>query len=97
MKKLRCQVYPGQFRTEYAVVVEAFDGRRFSLFASKEDVDADEEPTMDHPATGWLTVRVVDHGGGNILVRLPQSTIENGQHLSVRPDQIRPAPVAVSV
>ena len=97
MTKLRCTLYPGQFSTEYTVVVEAFDGRQFSLFASCDDVEAEGEPTEDHPVDGWLSVWVVNQQGGNVLVRLPQGTIENGQHLSVRQEQLRPAPEYMGV
>ncbi len=97
MTKLRCKLYPGQFSTEYAVVVEAFDGRRLSLFASHDDVETEGEPTESNPTDGWLNVRVVDRQGGIFLVRLPQSTIENGQHISVRQDQLRHASEAIGV
>ena len=43
----------------------------------------------DGPTEGWLKVQVVEQGGTNILVRLPQSTVENGQHVAVRPEQLR--------
>jgi hypothetical protein len=88
--ELRCQLYPGQFSSEFAVVVESFNGRAFSLFASREDVKCEREPSQDEPTTGWLKVKILEQEGNNILVQLPQSTIENGSYLAVRRDQLRP-------
>jgi hypothetical protein len=87
--ELRCQLYPGQFSSEYAVVVESFNGRAFSLFASREDAQCDREPSLDEPTTGWLKVKLLEQKGNNFLVLLPQSTIENGSYLAVRHDQLR--------
>ena len=87
--EIRCQVYPGQFSSEFTVVVEAFQGRVYSLFASRNDVRTEQDPTQDEPTEGWLRVHVLKHEGNNVLVQLPQSTIENGQYLAVRQDQIR--------
>ncbi len=95
--ELRCLVYPGQFSSEFAVVVESFNGRRFSLFSSRDDVSFEQEPTQDEPTQGWLAVQTTQRSGNNIVVRLPQTTIENGQYLSVRLDQVRQAPESIGV
>ena len=87
--QLRCKLFPGQFSSEFVAIVESFNGRSFSLFASREDVTFEQEPTQDTPTEGWLRVQVVDGRGSNILVLLPQSTVENGQYLTVRHDQLR--------
>jgi hypothetical protein len=87
--EIRCQLYPGQFSSEYAVVVESFSGRVYSLFASRRDVANDREPTLDEPTDGWLRVKVLEPEGNNVLVQLPQSTLENGSYLAVRRDQVR--------
>ncbi len=89
--ELRCQLYPGQFSSEFAVVVESFNGRAFSLFASREDVKCEREPSQDDPTNGWLQVKNLEEEANNILVQLPQSTIENGSYLAVRRDQLRPS------
>jgi hypothetical protein len=94
--ELRCQVYPGQFSSEFTVVVEEFQGRRYSLFASRDEVRVGQDPTQDAPAEGWLRVQVIGDEGNNVLVQLPHSTIENGPYLAVRRDQIRFTPVAAS-
>ena len=88
---LRCRLFPGQFSSEFAVVVETFNGRSLSLFASRDEVMFDQEPTQDIPTDGWLSVQVLERRGNNVLVRLPQSTVENGQYLAVRSDQLRNA------
>ncbi len=95
--ELRCQVYPGQFSSEFAVVVESFTGRAFSLFASREDVQCEREPSLDEPTTGWLKVKLLEQKGNNFLVLLPQTTLENGSYLSVRHDQLRFEREVVSV
>ncbi len=87
--EIRCQLYPGQFSSEYAVVVESLSGRVYSLFASRDGVANDREPTLDEPTDGWLRVKVLQQEGNNVLVRLPQSTLENGSYLAVRRDQVR--------
>jgi hypothetical protein len=86
--ELRCKVYPGMFSSEFAVVVEAFNGRIYSLFADRDKVRASGTPTLDEPTEGWLKVSVLEGEGDNILVQLPQTTIENGRFLSVRDDQL---------
>ncbi len=87
--ELRCQVYPGQFSNEYAVVVESFNGRDLSLFTSREDVQCEREPSLDDPSTGWLKVKLLERKGNNFLVLLPQTTLESGSYLAVRHDQLR--------
>jgi hypothetical protein len=95
--ELRWQLYPGQFSTEYAVVVESFSGRVYSLFASRDDVATEQEPTLDEPTDGWLRVKVLELEGTNVLVQLPQSTLENGSYLAVRRDQVRFSPEVATV
>jgi len=95
--EIRCRLYPGQFSSEYAVVVESFSGRVYSLFASRDDVANDREPTLDEPTDGWLRVKVLEPEGNNVLVQLPQSTLENGSYLAVRRDQMRFSPEVATV
>jgi len=95
--EIRCRLYPGQFSSEYAVVVESFSGRVYSLFASRDDVANDQEPTLDEPTDGWLRVKVLEPEGNNVLVQLPQTTLENGSYLAVRRDQVRFSPEVATV
>jgi hypothetical protein len=95
--ELCCQLYPGQFSSEFAVIVESFNGRSYSLFAPREDVKHDREPSQDEPTEGWLRIKVLQREGNNVLVQLPQSTLENGSYLSVRRDQLRFSPAVASV
>jgi hypothetical protein len=81
---LRCQVYPGQFSVEYAVVVRQSDGKEVSLFAPQEFVDCEQNPTFDRPVLGWIKVVLVKQQGDLALLQLPRSTLENGQYLTVR-------------
>ena len=93
LAKLRCRVSPGQFSSEFAVVVRSFAGREFSLFADRSDLEVPIAPTEDEDRDGWLTVTVVEQhaGKGLALVRLPQSTLENGPFLTVYTSQLRAA------
>jgi hypothetical protein len=86
---LRCTVTPGQFSSEYAVSVQSFSGRTFSLFATRGDVQCDQSPSEDRSVEGWLAVEIVNSSETHYLVQLPQSTLENGRFLSVNPSQLR--------
>jgi len=92
LAEIRCRLYTGQFSSEYAVIVESVSGRTYSLFAHQDDVANDGEPTLDEPTDGWLRVKILKPEGNNVLVQLPQSTIENGSYLAVRRDQMRFSP-----
>ena len=89
---LRCQVYPGQFSVEYAVVVRQSDDREVSLFAPQEFVDCEQTPTFDRPVLGWIKVVLVEQAGELALLQLPRSTLENGQYITVRKDQLKARP-----
>jgi hypothetical protein len=95
--ELHCQLYPGQFSSEFAVVVTSFSGREFSLFASRDEVRSAREPGDDEPVDGWLRVKVLEGDGEHVLVQLPQSTIENGPYLAVRRDKLRLIPEIAAV
>lgn len=90
--QLRCGVSPGQFSNEYAVSVQSFNGRTFSLFASRNDVGCEQPPTEDQSVEGWLAVDIVKQSAAHYLVRLPQPTLEHGQYISVTPSQLRGIP-----
>ena len=97
MNELRCILYPGQFGDEFTVVVESFNGRRFSLFVPREDVRLEGRARRECTTPGWLKVKVVRSQAGNALVLLPQSTLENGRYLAVRLDQLGSLCDAVAV
>jgi hypothetical protein len=92
--QIRCSVNPGQFSAEYAVTVQAFNGKTYSLFASRQDVECDFPPTEDQSVEGWLSVQPIKHNNKLFLVQLPQSTLENGRFISVSSDQLRSLPGA---
>jgi hypothetical protein len=85
---LRCEVYPGQFSTEYTVLVRASTGKQYSLFAPQQVVECDAAVSEEGPVNGWIEVRIVDVKNGVALVQLPQSTLEDGQFLPVSLHQI---------
>jgi hypothetical protein len=89
---LRCQVYPGQFSVEYAVVVRQSDEKEVSLFAPQALVDCEQAPTFDRPVPGWIKVVLVKQQGDLVLLQLPRSTLENGQYITVRADQLMTRP-----
>jgi hypothetical protein len=89
---LRCQVYPGQFSVEYAVVIRQSDNKEVSLFAPQEFVECEETPSFDRPVSGWIKVVPVKQQGELVLLQLPRSTLENGQYITVRADQLAARP-----
>jgi hypothetical protein len=95
--ELRCKVYPGMFSTEFAVVVEDCEGQNFSLFAPRDTVRVDREPTLDEPVDGWMKVQLVKRAGNVIAVWLPDTTMEGCQYLTVRLDQLAEVPESVMV
>jgi len=91
---LRCTLLLGQFNWELAVVVRTSEGKTFSLFAQKEDLRCEELPVGEGAVKGWIQVMVVQQDGDLFLVRLPQSTLENGQYLTVSADHLDGLPAA---
>ena len=91
---MRCTLYPGQFPTELAVVLRSHAGRVLSLFASKTSLRYDQEPSRDAPMEGWVQVEIVKNEKNLYLVRLPQTTLENGQYLTVAAGQLESTPHA---
>lgn len=86
--KLRCQVSPGLFSSEFSVVVRSSAGREFSLFSDRGTVTVGQQPGEDRPVDGWIEVDVVEEQGSLVVVRLPQSTLENGPYLTVNRSQL---------
>jgi hypothetical protein len=86
---LSCTITPGQFSSEYAVSGQHSDGTGFSLFVPHEYVECDPAPTAQQPVQGWLRVEVWDQKGNLVVVRLPRSTLENGQFVTVTTSQLR--------
>ncbi len=81
--QIRCQVFPGQFSSEYAVEGEQAGGERFSLFAPTKFVECDETPTRDRAVSGWLTVSLWQLAGDRAIVRLPRESFESGRFVTV--------------
>jgi len=88
-KWLECTISPGQFTGEYAIQGKLFDGTEFSMFAEKEDLKFKEEPTEDKHVAGWIRIVLGPPKDNLLLVRLPQTTFENGQTITVNTNQIR--------
>jgi hypothetical protein len=91
--KLRCQVSPGLFSSECAVIVKASSGREFSLFTERSTVSVAQWPQDDQTVEGWLDVDLVEERGSSangplVLIRLPQTTLECGQYLTVNRSQL---------
>lgn len=93
--RLRCQVSLGQFSSEYVVVVQSSAGREFSLFADRDMLSVNRTPTDEETVDGWIVVEILEEKGSVALVKLPQSTLENGPFLTVGLGQLdirRPVP-----
>ena|SRR5258708_854737 len=86
--KLRGMAYPGQFPSELIVIVQSHNGRSYSLFSSRSDVTLDMPPSEGNPVDCLLRVHIVKRDRELFLVRLPQSTLENGQFITVTSDQL---------
>ena len=86
---LKCMVSLGQFPQEYSVRGSLFNGTPFSLFAPRDDVQAEDQVTQGKWVNGWVRVATGDRKGNCILVALPQPALENGQIISVKIDDIR--------
>lgn len=88
---LECTITPGQFSGEYAIQGEMFDESDFSLFAPRNDLVFNEEPTRDKPVKGLIRVVQGATKGDLLLVSLPRPTFENGRTITVRKSQLRKA------
>ena len=88
---LQCEITPGLFSDEYAVSGKLADGSGFSLFTELTDLSFEGEPQADQPVTGRIRVTVIKRVAGNVIVRLPKSTLENGQTIAVREDSVHEA------
>jgi hypothetical protein len=84
---LRCAIAPGQFTGEYAVSASQSNGDGFSLFVDENLLDW-ERPRDEGRGEGWLRVEVIDHKGDQALVKLPSPSLEGGQFVTVRSDQL---------
>lgn len=85
---LNCKVGLGQFSQEFAVEFEAFDGQLISLFVPQEVVQVIHQPTEGELVDGQICVELQSKTDGLRLVRLPRPTLENGQFVTVRSDQL---------
>jgi hypothetical protein len=86
--RLRCQVSPGLFSSECAVIVTASSGKQLSLFTDRSTVSVSQWPQDDQTVDGWIDVELVEERGVSpdaplVLVLLPQTTLENGPYLTV--------------
>lgn len=82
---LRCVVSPGQFTGEYAVSAVQANGDPFSLFVDEDLVDSE---VKEGQGDGWLRVEVVNRRGDDVLIRLPSPSLEGGQFVTVRSNQL---------
>lgn len=92
VKWLDCSISPGQFTGEFAVQGKLFDNTGFSLFAQKDDLRFKEDPTSEKPVQGSLRVVPLDQKDNLILVALPRPTLENGQSVTVRAENVKESP-----
>lgn len=88
-KWLDCTISPGLFDDEFAVKGELFDGAGFSLFAEKEDLKYEDEPTAGRPVSASIRVELGPQKEDLLLVTLPKPTFENGQTITVKTSQVR--------
>ena len=85
---LDCTISPGQFTGEFAIRGKMFDGTEFSLFAPKEYLEFEEEPSKDKSVNGRMRVIIGPREDDLIMINLPRPTFENGQGITVKAEQI---------
>ena len=88
-KWLDCTISEGQFTGEFAVQGKMFDSTDFSLFAPKEVLRFNEEPTKNKHVQGSIRVTPLGQKGDLTLIALPRPTFENGRAITVKTSQIR--------
>ena len=88
-KWLDCTISEGQFTGEFAVQGKMFDSTDFSLFAPKEVLRFDEEPTKNKRVQGSIRVTPLGQKDDLTLIALPRPTFENGRAITVKTNQIR--------
>jgi hypothetical protein len=93
---LRCEISPGQFSSEYAVRGRTADGIGFSLFVPNTYVEMDSEPNTDRLVQGWVRVEALGRDGSLVLVRLPRPTLENGETVTVKAEEVETRRVSES-
>lgn len=82
---LRCMITPGQFSCEYSIEGTAFNGEGFSLFACDYDLKFPQNSVVatGRPLSGWIRVKIAKSDKSRALVQLPNSTMENGDMVTV--------------
>lgn len=88
-KWLDCEITQGQFTGEYAVKARMFDETEFSLFVPKNYLIFSEEPSLDKPVNGMISVSVTDQKDDLVLINLPRPTFENGRSITVKESQLK--------
>ena len=86
---LDCQISQGQFTGEYAVTARMFDETEFSLFVPKDCLRFSEEPPIDRPVSGMISVSIAAQKDDLVLVNLPRPTFENGRSITVKQSQLK--------
>jgi len=90
-KWLDCEISQGQFTGEYAVTARMFDETEFSLFVPRDFLNFSEEPSIDKPVSGMISVSVAAQKDELVLVNLPRPTFENGRSITVKESQLKSA------
>ncbi len=85
---LQCKVSEGMFTSEFAVKAEEYDGKGFSLFALKDELDMEDQPNGS-PVPGFLRITSIKEENHLVLVALPRPCLEGGQRVTVRSNQLR--------
>jgi hypothetical protein len=88
---LSCNVAPGMFPHEHAVVGEEYDGLPFELFVPEERPGQFVQAPLGGEGPGKVRVEVIKFDGENALVYLPQYKIEGGPYVTVRRSELSPA------
>jgi hypothetical protein len=85
---MSCKALPGQFPGELAITGNTATDKLFSLFVQNKSVSTKNHPTEGQSVDVWLRVEVIKQEGNVCVVRLPRQTLENGQFVTVKAEQL---------
>ena len=85
---LICEVAPGIWSGEVAIVFSTSEGTNFSFFAPEESVKSSVTLSESEAHTSLVRVDVLESSDDYSLIFLPSTSIEGKQTVKVRSDQL---------
>ncbi len=85
---LRCEVAPGIWSGEVAILCNTSEGITISFFAPEAEVKVSSTRSGSDDQTSLVRVSVLDSSDDYSLISLPSTPIEGKQTVKVRSDQL---------